>query len=149
MAVELMKRRPDIDLTVADLDPAMVAAARLRLAPFGDRARPVVADATDLSLPDRSYDTVCSWLMLHHTIEWPQVLAEAARVLRPSGSFVGYDLADTKLARLVHQVDGSDHLLIQHPRLKRELDGLGFTDVDVETALGGLVMRFSAHLPGE
>ena len=36
--------------------------------------------------------TVLSWVMLHHTVEWERALAEAIRVLRPSGQLVGYDL---------------------------------------------------------
>ena len=52
MAAELLRRESSIGLTVADVDPAMVAAANRRLAPLGDRARFVVPDATDLSFRD-------------------------------------------------------------------------------------------------
>ena len=46
-------RHPDIRLTLADIDPAMAAAARRRLAPFGDRASVTVGDGTRLELRRR------------------------------------------------------------------------------------------------
>ena len=118
MAQELLTRHPDIRLTLADIDPAMAAAARRRLAPFGDRVRVTVGDGSRLEFADDSFDTVCSWLMLHHTIDWEGVLAEVVRVTRPGGLIVGYDLTDTALARAVHRLDGSDFRL-HHARAAR------------------------------
>jgi ubiquinone/menaquinone biosynthesis C-methylase UbiE len=50
--------------------------------------------------------------MLHHVIDWPAALDEVARVLRPGGVFVGYDLTNTMLARLIHQADRSPYRLL-------------------------------------
>ena len=125
MAQELLDRHPDIRLTLADIDPAMAAAARRRLAPFGDRAQVTVGDGTRLDFPDDSFDTVCSWLMLHHTIDWEGVLAEVARVTRPGGLIVGYDLTDTAIARVVHRLEGSEYRLLRPAELERELGRLG------------------------
>ena len=133
-----------IRLTLADIDPAMAAAARRRLAPFGDRATVTVGDGTRLGFPDDSFDTVCSWLMLHHTIDWEGVLAEVARVTRPGGLIVGYDLTDSAPARVVHRLDGSEHRLLRPRELERELDRLGTAPV-VERALRGTTMRFRAR----
>lgn len=144
MAFELLKREPDIRLTLTDLDPAMVGAAGSRLAPFGDRATAVEADATALDFPDDSFDTVCTWLMLHHTIHWPEVLAEIRRVLRPGGSLVGYDLTNSGVSRLVHKVDRSEHHLIEPSQIQTELRRLEMGDARVAPAFGGLVMRFAA-----
>ena len=58
MAQELLTRHPEIRLTLADIDPEMAAAARRRLAPFGDRATVTVGDGTRLDFPDDSFDTV-------------------------------------------------------------------------------------------
>lgn len=127
----------------------MVAAAKRRLAGFGDRATTTVSDATRLEFADNSFDTVCSWLMLHHTIDWKTVLDESARVVRPGGTLTGYDLIDTPVARAVHHVDGSEHQLIGPVALEAGLRGAGFTTVRVESALGGLVMRFEAGTGGE
>lgn len=145
MAQELLARHPDIRLTLADIDPAMAAAARRRLAPFGDRATVTVGDGTRLDFPDRSFDSVCSWLMLHHTIDWEGVLAEVVRVTRPGGMVVGYDLTDTAVARVVHRLDGSEHRLLRPAELERELGRLGAHGPRVEQALGGATMRFRAQ----
>ena len=144
MARELLDRHAGIRLTLADIDPAMAAAARRRLARFGDRARVTVGDGTRLDFPDDSFDAVCSWLMLHHTIRWEGVLAEAVRVTRPGGLIVGYDLTDTAVARVVHRLDGSEFRLLGAAELERELGRLG-TTARVERALAGTTMRFRAR----
>lgn len=109
--------------------------------PAGHRCR---GRCHDSRFPDGSFDTVCSWLMLHHTIRWPEVLAEASRVLRPGGSFIGYDLTDFRMARLIDRVDRSEHRLIRPSELRGEFERQGFGQSRVEPALGGLVMRFEA-----
>ena len=103
-----------------------------------------MADGTRLDFADDSFDAVCSWLMLHHTIDWEGVLAEAARVTRPGGTIVGYDLTDTAIARVVHRLDGSDHRLLRPAELERALGRLGSSAV-VDRALGGATMRFRAQ----
>ncbi len=145
MASEVLRRHPAVHLTVADIDPAMVNAAQARLAPFGPRAAAVVGDATNLDLPAGSFDTVCTWLMLHHTLDWPQVIAEALRVARPGGTILGYDLTNSGVARLTHRLDRSEHRLIRPEDLRSELDRLDLQSSRVETSLGGLVMRFQGH----
>ena len=145
MAYELLRRQPAVRMTVADVDPGMAASARRRLVSFGDRVTTTVSDATRLEFADDSFDTVCSWLMLHHTIEWEEVLAECARVVRPAGTLAGYDLVDTPVARAIHRVDGSEHRLIRPSALEAGLERAGFVASRVELALGGLVMRFEAH----
>ena len=147
MALELLRRNEGLHLTMTDVDPAMVAAAKTRLAPFADRANAVQGDATSLDLPDNSFDTVCTWLMLHHTIEWPSVLAEAGRVVRPGGTIVGYDLTESGVSRLIHRVDRSEHQLIRPADLQAQFVRQGFEASRVDPALGGLVMRFQASVP--
>ena len=144
MAYELLRRDPAIRLTAADIDPAMVTAATIRLRPYGDRATAVQADAGHLDLPDHSFDTVCTWLMLHHTIDWAAVLAEAARVLRPGGTLVGYDLTDSAPSRLTHRADRSEHRMIRPDELRDGLTAAGFTGASVVSAWAGLTMRFQA-----
>ena len=70
MAEELLRLSQHLRLTVIDVDPTMVAAAAKRLGRFGDRATVEVGDAIALPYPDASFDTVVSWLMLHHTLDW-------------------------------------------------------------------------------
>ena len=61
---------------------------------------------------DASFDAGLSLLMLHHVIEWEQALAEIARVLRAGGQVIGYDLLDTRAARLLHRLDRSPLRLV-------------------------------------
>ncbi len=147
MAQELLTRHPDIRVTLTDIDPAMAAAARRRLAPFGARARVTVGDGAALEFPDGSFDCVCSWLMLHHTIDWEGVLAEAVRVTCRGGLIVGYDLTDTAAARALHRLDGSEHRLLRPAELRRQLGHLGSRDPVVEPRLAATTMRFRALAP--
>jgi len=110
MAAGMLARFPGIRLTMADLDPRMVDAVARRLSRFGTRARTQVADATALPFDDAGFDVVVSCLMLHHVGAWEQAVAEAARVLRPGGRFIGYDLHDTAVSRAIHHVDGIHEL---------------------------------------
>lgn len=51
--------------------------------------RPAIrADAESLPFKDRSFDAVAALWMLYHVSDPVQVLKEAARVLKPGGSFV-------------------------------------------------------------
>ena len=141
MAAGLARRFPAASITVTDADAAMVHAARSQLAPFADVTADVTADVADVtSLPFAAYrfDAVMSYLMLHHVIYWRQALA---------GEFLGYDLTDTRLARWVHQVDGSPHRIIAPDELIDGLQGAGFTRITVQTAAHGHLMRFHAHKP--
>jgi ubiquinone/menaquinone biosynthesis C-methylase UbiE len=145
MAAELLDRYPSIRLTATDVDPAMRAAAARRLAPFGDRADVRDADATGLPFPDASFDGVVSFIMLHHVIDWERALGEIARVLRPGGILVGYDLMLSGVNRLVHRIDRSPHRMATAPELRARLAELPFEDVTVFEGLGAMVARFGAR----
>lgn len=131
----------DIDMTITDLDPRMVASARERL---GDRVSAEVADVTALPYLADTYDTVASYLMLHHVITWPDAIAEAARVLKPGGTFRGYDLTDTAAARWFHRIDRSPFRMVAPGDLHDRLEAVGFRDIRIEQAAAGHLMRFTA-----
>ena len=146
MADAVARAFPDVRLTVTDVDEGMVDSARRRLK--GRRNVCVVpADVTDLPFADARFDAVTSYLMLHHVINWPGALAEAARVLRPGGLLVGYDLTDTPVARLIHRVDRSPHLMVAPTDLRTGLLQVDLTNVSVRTAARGHLMRFRAVKP--
>jgi ubiquinone/menaquinone biosynthesis C-methylase UbiE len=145
MAAQLVARYPDIRMVVTDFDDAMVAAAENRLAPFGDRVAAQRADATGLPFEGGSFDTVLSFVMLHHVIEWERAIAEAVRVLRPGGLLVGYDLLAAGPNRLVHRLDDSRNRLMRLGELQAVLDGLPADDVAVRPGFGRLVVRFAAR----
>ena len=148
MAAALLDRFDGIRLTATDVDPAMRAAASAALARYGHRAEVQDADATRLAFADASFDVVVSCIMLHHVIAWEAALAEVARVLRPGGTFVGYDLMQSGPNRLLHRVDGSTHRLASATDVRERLEALPFVNIRVRPALGGLVARFGAERAG-
>ena len=145
MAEELLARFPSIHLVATDVDPGMVEAASRRLTPFGDRFEVHQADATQLPFPDGRFDAVVSFIMLHHTVQWEQALGETARVLRPGGHLAGYDVVESRPARVLHRLDLSPHRLATLPELRAHLGQLPVDNDRVEPALGGLVARFAAR----
>lgn len=136
-AAALLRRYPDAHITATDVDPVMLEAARSRLAPFGSRAVVQAADAGDLPFDDARFDAVVSMIMLHHVGDLAAACTECARVLRPDGSFVGYDLT-----RVRH-----GHHSVTPDGLRSALVDAGFDRIRVGTGLGGLVARFSARRP--
>lgn len=146
MAASTSDRFSDLQVTVTDIDPIMVQVARRRLA---DHPRVTVqeADVTSLPFDDESFDHVASYLMLHHVIDWQRALTEAARVLRPGGALVGYDLTDTRAARLIHWTDRSPHQLVAAEDFAPALTDAGFDRIAVQIGFHGHVVRFTAHQP--
>lgn len=100
------------------------------------------ADATAWPFADDSFDSVVSCLMLHHVIEWEAAVAEIARVLKPGGLFVGYDLTRTPAATLVHRVDRSPFRLVNPDELIGEGRRNG-PDIRTGAQLFGHVMQFA------
>ena len=144
MADGMAQLYPKIRLTVTDLDEEMVVSARRRLVRHGNVAVEQ-ADVTALRYGDASFDAVTSYLMLHHVIEFQAALDEAARVLRPGGAFLGYDLTNTRAARLTHRLDGSPHLILSVPKLREGLAAAGFMEIVTRSSAAGHLMRFRAE----
>ena len=143
MSAQLLTLYPKFRMVATDYDTELVAMAEQVLAGFGRRASVQRADAAQLPFPDGRFDLVLSAAMLHHVIEWDTALAEAVRVLRPGGRLVGYDMLNTIPVRLIH-VSERDTTLLRAPQLEAALSRLGLTSLETSTALGGIVMRFSA-----
>ena len=143
-AAVIAETQPQAQITATDLDPTMITAARARLERYGTRATVAEADSTRLPFDDDHFDAAVSLLMLHHVIDWEAAIHELARVVRPGGRVVGYDLIATAGARVLHLADRSPHRLLSRSELDRQLTTSGFQDVDVTPALGGLVARFHA-----
>jgi ubiquinone/menaquinone biosynthesis C-methylase UbiE len=143
VAKQLLATNPELAWTAVDIDPLMVHAAATRLREFPN-ASTKTADATALPFPGDSFDSVVSCLMLHHIIDWERAVAEVARVLRPGGALVGYDLVRTPLASLFHRLDGSPHRLIVPGDFENECARNGLT-ISLQSRLLGHVMQFIAH----
>jgi ubiquinone/menaquinone biosynthesis C-methylase UbiE len=143
VAQQLLSRDPELAWVAVDIDPHMTRAAAARLRAFPNAAVKT-ADATAMPFPDVSFDAVVSCLMLHHIIDWERAVAEGARVLRPGGAFLGYDLVRTALAGVFHRLDGSPHRLIVPGDFRAECARNGLT-VTVQSRLLGHAMRFVAN----
>ena len=143
MAKAISASHTQVNLTTTDVDPAMVQAAQRVLTGLPVEARQ--ADATALPCADESFDMVLSFLMLHHVLEWEQAVAEVARVLRPGGLFVGYDLLSSRVAGWLHRVDGSPHRLIEADAFESALEQAGLDPLRLRSTGGGLVLRFVVH----
>lgn len=72
-------------VTAVDLTPTAVELTKRRLDLAGLEADVREADAEALPFADESFDFVWSWGVVHHSEHTERVLAEIARVLRPSG----------------------------------------------------------------
>lgn len=143
VAQQILSDTPELAWTAIDIDPHMTQAAATRLRGFAG-ASVKTADAAAMPFPDESFDSVVSCLMLHHIIDWERAVAEAARVLRPGGIFVGYDLTRTRLASLFHRLDGSPYRLIAPDDFRAECTRHGLT-ASLQSRLLGHVMRFVAR----
>jgi len=74
--------------TGIDLTDYAVRSTSSRLRSFGLPDSVVQMDAEQMSFPDRSFDFVWSWGVIHHSSDTRTVLKEIARVLRPGGRAV-------------------------------------------------------------
>jgi SAM-dependent methyltransferase len=102
-----------------------------------------VGDATRISYPDCSFDSVGSFTMLHHvptTALQNQILAEALRVLRPGGVLVGSDSLPSNGLHQFH--DGDTCHPVEPAALLVRLQTLGFAAIMVGV---DDVLRFTAR----
>jgi ubiquinone/menaquinone biosynthesis C-methylase UbiE len=117
-------------LTVLEIDEA--AAAKLAEKYAGSNVEVVIGDATKLSYPDESFDSVGSFTMLHHvpTRELQnKILAESLRVLRPGGVLIASDsLASDGLH---HFHEGDTYNPIDPGTVVSRLQTIGFGDLTV------------------
>ena len=119
-------------LTALELDPVLVDRLRATVPPH---VSVVEGDATAMSLPDNRFSAVVCFTMLHH-LPSPQaqdrLFAEAFRVLRPGGVFVGSDSRLSLRMRLYHVADTMT--IIPLEQFPPRLSAVGFTDVSVGTS---------------
>ena len=91
LVAELSPRLKETRITGIDLSPSMLLYAG-RHATTDGRLRFIVGDAASLPFDDGAVDLVVSTLSLHHWTEPADAFAEIARVLRPGGVALIYDL---------------------------------------------------------
>ena len=87
------------DVCAVDVSPRMVELAKAR----GIDAQ--VADAEELPFPDDDFDCAFAGWVLYHVPNVGRAIAEAARVLRPTGRFVATCYREDNLAELWELID--------------------------------------------
>jgi ubiquinone/menaquinone biosynthesis C-methylase UbiE len=146
LARRLLAHWPGLQITGADLSPAMLEAARSK-----DDLRRVAwveADVADLPLPDRAFDWVVCANSFHYFPAPERALAELRRVLRLGASLVLVDWCDDylscKLCSLwLRWTDPAFHRTYSLRGCRQLLDRAGFTIARAErfrvTRLWGLM----------
>ena len=106
------------------------AAARLADRFAGTNVEVVRGDAAALGYPDESFDTVTTCTMLHHVhtrARQDKVLAEAFRVLRPGGAFLGSDSLPSDGLHRFHE--GDTYNPVEPATFLTRLQTVGFTAI--------------------
>ncbi|WP_225987129.1 class I SAM-dependent methyltransferase [Streptomyces spectabilis] len=127
-------------LTAVEIDGPTARGLQRR---WGDRARVLHADASELPLPDASFDSVVCFTMLHHVPTralQDRVFAQAHRALRPGGVFAGSDSLSSLGFRLLHLFDTMN--VVNPGELPQRLAAAGFRDAKVERHPSGSGFRF-------
>lgn len=97
-------------LTGVDLSRPMLT--QLLAKPGAERVRAVRADVVSLPFPDRSFDAVLSFHVVHLLPAWQRALAEVKRVLRPGGLYL-----DASDAPLLLELWNEAYLGMQQPTI--------------------------------
>ena len=94
LAIKLVQAAPGLQVTGIDLSGEMLAEAgrHARRSGLEDRIDFRKGDVAQIPFPDGSLDLVVSTLSLHHWSDPVGALDEIARVLRPGGAFLIFDL---------------------------------------------------------
>ena len=96
----------------------------------GTNVEVVRGDAAALGYPDESFDTVATCTMLHHVptrARQDKVLAEAFRVLRPGGAFLGSDSLPSDGLHRFHE--GDTYNPVEPATFLTRLQTVGFTAI--------------------
>ena len=128
-------------LTALEVDAAAAASLQTRL--DGTGVRVVHGDGAAMPFTDGSFSGVVAFTMLHHVPSaalQDRLLAEARRVLRPGGVFVGFDGVGSFLFRLIHL--GDTYTPVNPDTFGPRLEAAGFEEVAVER--GWARFRFRA-----
>jgi ubiquinone/menaquinone biosynthesis C-methylase UbiE len=114
LAVQIARRRPDLQVRGIDLEQGMVTVAdrRAEQENLASRVTFTTADLADVPLPADSVDLVVSTASMHHWADVRAVIASLGRVLRPGGEMWIYDFRLVPAGRVrsaAQDVDCSVH----------------------------------------
>lgn len=129
LVFELAQRAPELNLTGIDLSEQLLSQAEQVAAQrnFDHRVQFKKGDAQHLPFEDASLDLVITTLSLHHWHQPVAVFDEIARVLRPGGAFLIFDLRRDMAAPFYLLLWFATHLVV--PRaLRRVNEPMGSRD---------------------
>jgi SAM-dependent methyltransferase len=122
------------------------AAARLAERFRDTNVEVACGDAAALGYPDASFDTVVTCTMLHHVPTralQDRVLAEAFRVLRPGGAFLGSDSLPSDRLHVFHE--GDTYNPVEPAAFLTRLQTIGFSEITLHV---GYDLVFTARKEG-
>ena len=132
----LLDRLPRGRVIALDGSPAMIAAARERLARHGDRVDYVVADmAQPLPLPHAGVDAILSTATFHWIADHDALFRHLAAVLRPGGRLVAQCGGSGNIATVTRALsrvgDGwtGPWVFASPEQTQQRLEAAGFTDI--------------------
>lgn len=105
---------PNVQVTVADISPEMVAEGRKRADAEGllGRCRFTVGNAEALAFPDRSFDAYTIAFGIRNVTHIDRALAEAYRVLKPGGRFMCLEFSQVDVPLLDQVYDAYSFTVI-------------------------------------
>ncbi|WP_372872074.1 class I SAM-dependent methyltransferase [Shewanella sp.] len=136
----LRERLGASNVTAMDLDGQMLAisAVRWQHAPWAHFAE---ADACFMPFADQRFDLVAEFAVFHHIPRWQDALAEVARVLRPGGQFLFWDLYRAAICNPISK------RLFEHP-MENRFNHREFVGVTRELGLRPIACRELLGLAG-
>lgn len=143
LVTELLQGRA-AKLTAIEIDERLARALAARME--GTAVTVVHGDGTRMPFEDGRFSAAVSMTMLHHVPSpalQDQLLAEAFRVLRPGGIFVGSDSTVTLRFRLAHLFDTM--VLVKPESMAARLERAGFGEVSIRPGKGAF--RWKAVKP--
>ncbi|MCL2918708.1 class I SAM-dependent methyltransferase [Shewanella litorisediminis] len=135
--MQFLKHRLDAQQVVAmDLDEEMLVLSAARWS-GADWAFFTEANASQMPFGEGVFDLVAEFAVLHHVPDWQSALAEVARVLKPGGYFLYWDLYRFAICNPISR------RLFEHPMENR------FSHSEFTAELGklGLVCLQSRQFP--
>jgi len=114
LVVDLAQRSPGLHVTGIDLTEDLLAQGEeyARRAGLSGQVSFRKGDVKQIPFPDAALDLVVSTLSLHHWSDPVAVLDEVARVLRPAGSFLIFDLRRDMMAPVYLLLWFAQHVIV-------------------------------------